>query len=78
MDGEPGVSRCQLLDTEGINNEALRHSIENCSQRPMINHNGEKFDKERIYTSNWITLLYSFKEHSAVNQLYVKNEQINA
>lgn len=52
MDGEPGVSRCQLLDTEGINNEALRHSIENCSQRPMINHNGEKFDKERIYTSN--------------------------
>ena len=43
MEWEAGVSRCELLYMECINNEVLLHSPENYIQYPMINNNGKEY-----------------------------------
>ena len=45
MEWEAGVSRCELLYREWINNKVLLYSTENYTQYPMINHNGEEYKK---------------------------------
>ena len=49
MEWEDGVSRCELLYMECINNKVLLFSIGNHSQYLMINHNGKEYKKECIY-----------------------------
>ena len=49
---EFGVSRCQLLHLEWINNKVLLYSTENYIQSPGINHNGKEDKKEWIYVYN--------------------------
>ena len=49
MEWEAGISRCQVLYTEWINNKVLLYSTENYIQYPVINHNGKEYKKERIY-----------------------------
>ena len=39
MEWEVGVSRCELLHLEEINNKILLYGTENYIQCPMINHN---------------------------------------
>ena len=48
MEWEVGVSRCELLYTEWINNKVLLYSTENYIQYPMVNHNGKEYLK-RMY-----------------------------
>ena len=48
-DWEFGISRCTLLYIEWINNKVLLYSTGNCSQYPVINHNGKEYEKEYIY-----------------------------
>ena len=43
MEWEFGVSRCELLDREWINNKVLLYSTGNYIQYPMINHNGKEY-----------------------------------
>ena len=57
MEWEFGVNIRKLLHIEWINNKVLLYSTGNCIQYPVINHNGNKYEKECIY--NGITLLYS-------------------
>ena len=45
MEWEVGVSRCELLYIEWINNKVLPYSIANYIQYPMINHNGKGYKK---------------------------------
>ena len=59
MEWEFGVSRCKLLYTAWINNNVLLYSTGNYIQYPVINYNGEEYEKECIYMYNSITLLYS-------------------
>ena len=59
VEWETGVSRCELLYTEWINNKVLLYSTENYIPYPMINHNGKEYKNVYIYMYNWITLLYS-------------------
>ena len=49
MEWEVGVSRCNLLYMEWINNKVLLYSTENHIQNPMINHNGKEYIKKRMY-----------------------------
>ena len=49
MEWEAGVSRCNLLYIEWINNKALLYSTGNYIQYPMINHNGKEYYKQNIY-----------------------------
>ena len=49
MEWEFGVSRCQLLYIEYINNKVLLYSTGNYIQYPVINHNGKQYEKEYIY-----------------------------
>ena len=52
IEWEVGVSRCELLYIEWINNVVL-YSTENYIQHPMINHNGKEY-KKRMYLSIYI------------------------
>ena len=52
MDCEFRISRCKLLYREWINNKVLLYSTGNYSQYPVINHNGEEYEKECIYVYN--------------------------
>ena len=45
MDWEFGVSRCQLLYIEWVNNNVLLYSTGNYIQYPVINHNGKEYEK---------------------------------
>ena len=47
-----GFSRCKLLHIEWINNMVLLYSIGNCIQYPVVNHNGQEYEKECIYMYN--------------------------
>ena len=49
MDWEFGMSRCNLLSIEWINNKVLLYSTGNYSQYPVINHNGKEYERECIY-----------------------------
>ena len=49
IDWEFGISRCQLLYIEWINNKVLLCSTGNYIQYPVINHNGKEHEKECIY-----------------------------
>ena len=60
-----GISRCKLLNIGWTDNMVLPYSTGNCIQYPRISHNG----KEYVY--NWVTLLYSKKNHNTVNQVHV-------
>ena len=53
-----------------VNSEVLLYSTGNSFQYPVINHNGKEYKKQCLYMYNWITLLYSRREHNIVNQLY--------
>ena len=44
-DWESGVSRCKLLHIEWMDNKVLPYSTGNCSQSPVINHNGKEYEK---------------------------------
>ena len=44
-DWEFGISRCKLLYIEWINNKVLLYSTGNYIQYPVINHNGEEYEK---------------------------------
>ena len=46
MDQEFGIHRNKLLYIERINNKVLLFSSGNYSQYPMINHNGNEYEKE--------------------------------
>ena len=50
MDVEFGINRCKLLYREWINNRALLYRTGNCIQYPVINHNGEEYEKECVCT----------------------------
>ena len=50
LDWEFGISRCQLLYIESINNKVLLYSTGNYIQYPVINHNGKEYEKEYICT----------------------------
>ena len=43
MEWEVGVSRYKLFYKEGINNKVLPCSAGNCTQNPLINHNGKEY-----------------------------------
>ena len=43
MDREVGVSRCQLLHREWINNKVLLYHTGNYIQYPVINHHGKEY-----------------------------------
>ena len=49
MNGEFGISRCKLLYTEWIDRKVLLHSTGNYTQYPVINRNGEEYEKEYVY-----------------------------
>ena len=49
---EFGISRCKLLNTGRINNKVLVYSTENYIQYPVMNHNGQEYEKEWIYVYN--------------------------
>ena len=53
MDGEFGVSRCELFHLEWMSNEVLLDGIGNYIQYSRIDHNGKEYKREGI------TLLYS-------------------
>ena len=59
MDWEFGISRCQLLYIDWINNKILLCSTGNCIQYAVINHNG----KEYIY----ICITESFCHTAEIN-----------
>ena len=47
----------KLLYREGMNNKVLLYSTENYSQYPVINCNGEEYEKNvyiYIYIYNWL------------------------
>ena len=48
MEWEFGVSRCELLYAEWINNKVLLYSTDNYIQYPVINHNGKEI-KKNVY-----------------------------
>ena len=43
---EFGISKCKLVYTGWINNRVLLRSTGNYIQYPVINHNGEEYEKE--------------------------------
>ena len=45
MEWEAGVSRCQLLRTERVNNKVRLQSTENFIRRPTIPRNGKEYQK---------------------------------
>ena len=47
-----GISRCKLLYIEWINRKVLKYSVGSYIQYPVINHNGQEYEKECIYTYN--------------------------
>ena len=62
MEQEVGVSRCDLLYIEWINNKVLLYSTENYMKYPMIKYNGKEYFKKNLYTYMYIykiTSLYS-------------------
>ena len=48
-DLEFGISRCQLLYIEWIDNKVLLYSTGNYIHYPVINHSGKEYEKEYIY-----------------------------
>ena len=57
MDGEFGVSRCELFHLEWISNEVLLYSTGNYIQFRGIDHDGKEYKKECHF--DWVILLYS-------------------
>ena len=51
MDWEFGISTCQVLHKEWINNKVLLHSTKNSIQYSVINHNGKNM-KKNVYMYN--------------------------
>ena len=49
MEWDIGVNRCKHLYIEWVNNRVLLCSTGNYIQYPVINHNGEEYEKECIY-----------------------------
>ena len=70
MDWELGIRRYKLLYIAWIDNKLPRYSTGNCTQYPVINHNGKEYKKECIYKCIPVTLLYSRNSHNIVIQLY--------
>ena len=59
---ECGISKCKLLHTEWGNNKVLLYGTGNYTYA-VINYNGKKYEKECIYTYNWITLQKKLIQH---------------
>ena len=57
-DWEFGISRCKLLYIGWMNNKVLLYSIGNCIQYPVINHNGEEYEKECYVYVLYIYIIY--------------------
>ena len=55
---ESGISRCKLLYIGWMNNKVLLYSIGNCIQYPVINHNGEEYEKECYVYVLYIYIIY--------------------
>ena len=55
-----GISRCNLLSIEWINNKGLLCSTGNYIQYLVINHNGKEYEKKYLYLYIWITVLYTW------------------
>ena len=51
MAWEFGISRCRLVYIERIN-KVLLDSTGNCTQYPVLNHNGKEYEKECIHMYN--------------------------
>ena len=51
MEWDIGVNRCKHLYIEWVNNRVLLCSTGNYIQYPVINHNGEEYEKEYICVS---------------------------
>ena len=53
MERAVGISRCELLYIEWINNKVLLYSTENYIQYSVINHNGKEYKKRMcLYMHN--------------------------
>ena len=48
---EVGVGRCKPVSMEGLNNEVLLCSSEDCIHCPLINHNGKEYLKKCVYVT---------------------------
>ena len=46
---EFGIGRCKLVYTGWIDRKVLLHSTGNYTQYPVINRNGEEYEKEYVY-----------------------------
>ena len=51
LDWDLGISRCRLVYIERIN-KVLLDSTGNCTQYPVLNHNGKEYEKECIHMYN--------------------------
>ena len=51
VDWKFGISRCKQLYRKWINNKVLLYITGNCTQYPVINHNGKQHEKEHMYVS---------------------------
>ena len=51
-DWEFGVRTCKLLYREWVNNNVLVYSTGSYTAYPVINHNGEEYEKEQIHMYN--------------------------
>ena len=58
MDREFGISRCELLYMEWINNKVLLYSTGKYIQYPIINQNGKEYEEEYIYICTTESLCY--------------------
>ena len=47
--GEFRVSRCKLLRIDSVSNKAPVYCTGNYGQRPVINYDGKKYEKECVY-----------------------------
>ena len=78
MDWEFGISRCNLLRIEWVNNKVLLYSTENYTQYPVMNHNGKEYEKEYIcITASLLLSQQKLTQHckSTILQLKKKNRQ---
>ena len=67
MGWELGISRCKLLYVGWINNKVLLCSTGNYIQYPVINYNGEEYEKECI-CDTWVTAEITQHQKSTIIQ----------
>ena len=65
MDWKRGISRCNLLYTEWINNKVLLYSTGNYSQYPVINRKEKEYEKDSSGCTLMILQIRSYKRVSS-------------